>query len=48
MALPFMLDMQPYQFVELLLLATNCKPGDYQLGQDMVFSVRTRAACCRS
>ena len=24
-------------FVELLLLACNCQPGDYQLGQDMVF-----------
>eukprot|EP00966_Prymnesium_polylepis_P325623 7381597-Prymnesium_polylepis.1 len=37
-ALPdFMLAMQPQDFVQLLLLACNCKQGDYQLGQDMVF-----------
>ena len=37
-ALPdFMLAMEPQDFVQLLLLACNCKAGDYQLGQDMVF-----------
>jgi len=37
-ALPdFMLAMQPQDFVQLLLLACNCRQGDYQLGQDMVF-----------
>ena len=34
---PFMLGLEAHQFVELLLLACNCQPGDYQLGQDMVF-----------
>jgi len=34
---PFMLGLEAHQFVELLLLATNCQPGEYQLGQDMVF-----------
>ena len=34
---PFMGSLEPFQFVELLLLACDCKQGDYQLGQDMVF-----------
>ena len=33
----FMLSLEPMEFVELLLLACECGPGDYQLGQDMVF-----------
>jgi len=37
-ALPeFMLGLEPQHFVELLLFACNCQPGEYQLGQDMVF-----------
>ncbi|KAL3932462.1 MAG: hypothetical protein SGPRY_000692 [Prymnesium sp.] len=37
-ALPdFMMSMDSQDFVQLLLLACNCKHGDYQLGQDMVF-----------
>jgi len=37
-ALPdFMLSLDAQEFVQLLLLACNCKEGDYQLGQDMVF-----------
>jgi len=37
-ALPeFMDTLESHRFVELLLLACNCGPSDYQLGQDMVF-----------
>ena len=37
-ALPeFMMELEPQHFVEFLLLACDCQPGEYQLGVDMVF-----------
>ena len=39
-----MTGMEPRQFVEVLLEGSGCQPGDYQMGQDMVFFKGSKGA----
>ena len=39
-----MSNLEPKEFVEVLLAATGCQDGDYQMGQDMVFFKGSKGA----